>query len=591
MIDYDLIEVNEGKCWSLKARTFVDNAIEEHQIGKLSPRAFCPYDSSKEPEPKYFREILENSLGEDDLARFCKDFLGLLNYNKKGHKDRVPCLVGDADSGKTSLFFPILGLIHHGNVATVTKQRAFNKAMINPFTEVIFLDEATEKTLDIDDWKTLTQGGYAAYDVKYQTARSFINRCPMLITSQRKLDFGPVDQPAMDRRLTTYLFKALPDPNNRAAAWLKRNPMDCVVWAARKAEESAHGYRSPQQNAEDVIQEGEWDGVLHESEKEDIRSLSLIDVLDDGASAPGSGAGSSSQDVSETQSSSSPPADRVEALEDVLRHTRPESLRHRQVCHMLAAEKERCERRERARQRQYEERKAHLRERGVQSQNLDLLPVDPREPIPPEIEDDLQRDEDARKVAEQEARRKAARSAFENPWLRETEKELEECASKLDAARDRSRRLDLEAYIELLCDKLKQHHQSLGTLKTTEALAERKKLCVSLGLLRVKDQHMLKSLSEPLPRRVQAQVEDSGQELNRTEDSSEEDETMFITPTPSQGNLGRRSASAISDDLVVSREPMQQSCGRRRKRGVSESQGQAKKPRSTILNYFSSQRQ
>ena len=45
---------------------------------------------------------------------------------------------------------PILGLIHHGNVATVTKQKAFNKSMITPFTEVIFIDEATERTLDID---------------------------------------------------------------------------------------------------------------------------------------------------------------------------------------------------------------------------------------------------------------------------------------------------------------------------------------------------------------------------------------------------------------------------------------------------------
>ena len=264
VIDDDLIQVNEGKCWSLKARTFVDNAIKEHQIGKLSPQAFCPYDSSNEPDPTYFCKILENS-----LARFYKHFLGLLNYNKKGHKDRVPCLVGDADSSKTSLFFPILGLIHHG-IATVAKQRAFNKAMIIPFTEVIFLDESTEKTLDIDNWKTLTQGGYAAYDLKYQTARSFVNRCLMLITSQRKLDFGPVDQLAMDRHLTTYLFKALPNPNNRAAAWLKRNPMDCVVWAAGKAQESTRGYRSPQQNAEDAIEEGEWDGVLHKSKKEDI---------------------------------------------------------------------------------------------------------------------------------------------------------------------------------------------------------------------------------------------------------------------------------------------------------------------------------
>ena len=40
-----------------------------------------------------------------------------------------------------------------------------------------------ETTLDIDDWKILTQGGYAAHDVKYQNAQAFINRCPMLITS------------------------------------------------------------------------------------------------------------------------------------------------------------------------------------------------------------------------------------------------------------------------------------------------------------------------------------------------------------------------------------------------------------------------
>jgi len=42
----------------------------------------------------------------------------------------VPCLAGETDSGKTSLFHPILGLIQHSNVATVTKQKVFNKAMI-----------------------------------------------------------------------------------------------------------------------------------------------------------------------------------------------------------------------------------------------------------------------------------------------------------------------------------------------------------------------------------------------------------------------------------------------------------------------------
>ena len=38
----------------------------------------------------------------------------------------------------------------------MTKQRVFNKSMISKFTEVIFIDVATESTVDIDDWKTLT---------------------------------------------------------------------------------------------------------------------------------------------------------------------------------------------------------------------------------------------------------------------------------------------------------------------------------------------------------------------------------------------------------------------------------------------------
>ena len=101
----------------------------------------------------------------------------------------MPCLVGKHDSRKTSLFYPILGLIHHSNVATVTKQKVFNKEKNGKNTEVIFIDEATPSTLDVDDWKILTQGGYTACDVKYKTAKSFFNRCPMFMTAHQKLQF------------------------------------------------------------------------------------------------------------------------------------------------------------------------------------------------------------------------------------------------------------------------------------------------------------------------------------------------------------------------------------------------------------------
>ena len=59
------------------------------------------------------------------------------------------CLVVDSISGKTSLFFPFLGLVHHGNLVTVTKQCAF--------TEVVFIYEALESAFDIADSEILTR--------------------------------------------------------------------------------------------------------------------------------------------------------------------------------------------------------------------------------------------------------------------------------------------------------------------------------------------------------------------------------------------------------------------------------------------------
>lgn len=85
--------------------------------------------------------------------------------------------------------------------------------------------------MDIDDWNILTQGGFTACDVKYQTAKSFINRCPMLITAQRAEINGQISQ-------RNYTFKSLAAPKKRAADWLRKHPMECVVWAAENARRS-----------------------------------------------------------------------------------------------------------------------------------------------------------------------------------------------------------------------------------------------------------------------------------------------------------------------------------------------------------------
>ena len=151
--------MDDAQCWSVKRRTFIEDAISESDVGRITPRAYCKYDPSTPPIPRYFREILENSLSGPEIQSFCHYFLKLLEHHGKKHKDRVPYLVGDSNSGKISLFLPILGVIHYSRVATITKQGAFNKAVITPEMQVVFLDEDTMSLLKIDDWKTITRGG------------------------------------------------------------------------------------------------------------------------------------------------------------------------------------------------------------------------------------------------------------------------------------------------------------------------------------------------------------------------------------------------------------------------------------------------
>ena len=73
--NYDLSKVNQGVCWSLKGRSFVKNAIQEDKLGKVSPRAYSAFDSTKEPDPKYFRQIFENSLRPEEQSNFREHFL------------------------------------------------------------------------------------------------------------------------------------------------------------------------------------------------------------------------------------------------------------------------------------------------------------------------------------------------------------------------------------------------------------------------------------------------------------------------------------------------------------------------------------
>ena len=91
----------------------------------------------------------------------------------------------------------------------ITKQKSFNKSLVDENSQIVFLDEAHVGLVDADDWKILTQGGLTAHDRKYKKTTSAVIRCPMFITFQIELDFGEERNEAMDARLRKFRFRSL----------------------------------------------------------------------------------------------------------------------------------------------------------------------------------------------------------------------------------------------------------------------------------------------------------------------------------------------------------------------------------------------
>ena len=60
-------------------------------------------------------------------------------------------------------------------------------------------------------------------------------------------------------------------------------------------------------------------------------------------------------------------------------------------------------------------------------------------------------------------------------------------------------RQHLEDYVEVLGDKLKNHHHNAGTAGCETAVEERRNACIRWGLLEKKNAHLVKTLFDALP--------------------------------------------------------------------------------------------
>ena len=232
--DFNLIEVSNGVCFSINSRRFIPNAIPSTKIGKLSPRAFVPYDSSTPPQPGYFEQGILNSFGElEQRVNFLNKFYQCLVAFKMPQKTRKLVLVGPRDSGKTSWCYVFHRIIPPHCIASVTSEGQFSAAMITDTTQLIVIDEWSTNRMRSDLAKTILQGGWMVTSVKHGLPRCVMNHSPFYITTNTLPDFRDENE-NVRRRIQVFETSSLPNVISGIDSWIYDHAMDCVAWAAQE---------------------------------------------------------------------------------------------------------------------------------------------------------------------------------------------------------------------------------------------------------------------------------------------------------------------------------------------------------------------
>ena len=169
-IDHNLVEVLGGKVFHIQEKKFMPITSSTNG-NNVSPRAFVRYDPDKHPNPspKIFTDFLTNSFpSSEEQIEFLRKYYQCLCVDQFDHKTRKLCIVGEKDSGKTSLLAPLQGIIPLAKISTLTREKQFSAQMITKDTELVFIDEWSPQTLDSEAAKKLLQGGYFVTAVKHK---------------------------------------------------------------------------------------------------------------------------------------------------------------------------------------------------------------------------------------------------------------------------------------------------------------------------------------------------------------------------------------------------------------------------------------
>ena len=228
-LDLDLIEVLNGKSLKTSKRKFISTPLQENDFRKTSPRMLISYDSSVEPDAKFFKQGILNSFPDPETrVNFLNKFYQCLMAGKMLHKVRKLVVHGPKDSGKTSWINVLLGIIPMSDVVSITQEQQFAAAMIEEHTQLVVLDEWSEYTLQSDMAKFVLQGGFMVKSVKHKTAKCIENKAPFYITTNQLPNFGSEDI-NVQRRIICFKTSSLQNTGTNADKWMKANCMHCTA--------------------------------------------------------------------------------------------------------------------------------------------------------------------------------------------------------------------------------------------------------------------------------------------------------------------------------------------------------------------------
>ena len=135
----------------LSSRCIVKTLLEANDIGKVSPRIYYDFTVKiTSRDGRYFSYSILNSSPEvPKRVEFLNKFYQCLLYGQLPHKAMKLVVCGTNNSGKSSWARIFLGIMNRLKIVSVTKEKTFDLSMVDEDTKLIFIDEWSEKTLDI----------------------------------------------------------------------------------------------------------------------------------------------------------------------------------------------------------------------------------------------------------------------------------------------------------------------------------------------------------------------------------------------------------------------------------------------------------